>query len=109
MDAIKSANVGKLTEATIRNINLPEVLESVPFVVRNKIDLKSITLATQICDGFADEAAGEFPKNVNVAVILRLAEIGPEKTRVIVIVDPRETRNVHEITAKGILVKPPLP
>lgn len=101
LDAIKSANIGKLTEVTIRNIKPPAALEGAPFIVRKKIDLKSITCRTQIYDGFADEAAREFPKNVNVAVALSLAGIGPEKTRVIVIVDPQETRNVHEIIAKG--------
>ncbi len=101
LDAIKSANIAKLTEVTIRNIKPPEALEGAPFIVRKKIDLKSITCRTQIYEGFADEAAREFPKNVNVAVALSLAGIGPEKTRVIVIVDPAETRNIHEIMAKG--------
>lgn len=101
LDAIKSANVGKLTEVIIKNIKPPQALEGAPFVVRNKIDLKSITSPTKIYEGFAEEAAREFPKNVNVAVALSLAGIGPAKTRVIVIVDPGETRNVHEIVAKG--------
>jgi aspartate dehydrogenase len=101
LDAIKSANVGDLTQVVIRNIKPPAALEGAPFILRNKIDLKSITCRTQIYDGFADEAAREFPKNLNVAVALSLAGIGPEKTRVIVIVDPKETCNIHEITAKG--------
>lgn len=101
LDAIKSANVGNLTEVVIRNIKPPAALEGAPFIVRNKIDLKSITCPTQIYEGFAEEAAREFPKNLNVAVALSLAGIGPEKTRVIVIVDPGETRNIHEIIAKG--------
>jgi aspartate dehydrogenase len=101
LDAIKSANVGNLTSVSIRNIKPPEALEGAPFIERKKIDLKAITCPTQIYEGFADEAAREFPKNVNVAVALSLAGIGPEKTRVVVIVDPRETRNVHEIIAKG--------
>jgi aspartate dehydrogenase len=101
LDAIKSANVGKLTEVSIRNIKPPAGLEGAPYIVKKGIDLKSITTATQIYEGFADEAAREFPKNVNVAVALSLAGIGPERTKVVVIVDPSETRNVHEITAKG--------
>lgn len=101
LDAIKSANVGKLTEVCIKNIKPPQALEGAPFIVRNKIDLKSMACRTQIYDGFADEAAREFPKNLNVAVALSLAGIGPEKTRVIVIVDPQETRNIHEIIARG--------
>lgn len=101
LDAIKSAAVGRLTEVTIRNIKPPAGLEGAPYVLRKGIDLKSIKERTEIYDGFADEAAKEFPKNVNVAVALSLAGIGPEKTRVIVIVDPHEVCNVHEIKAKG--------
>jgi aspartate dehydrogenase len=101
LDAIKSANIANLIEVSIRNIKPPEALEGAPYIVNNKIDLKSITSPTQIYEGFADEAAREFPKNLNVTVALGLAGIGPEKTRVVVIVDPSETRNIHEITAKG--------
>ena len=101
LDAIKSANIGKLTDVTVRNIKPPEALAGAPFIVREQIDLDSITSQTQIYDGYADEAAREFPKNMNVTVAVSLAGIGPEKTRVIVIVDPEETRNIHEITAHG--------
>ncbi len=101
LDAMKSASIGKLTEVTITNIKPPAALEGAPFIERNKIDLKSITHRTQIYEGFADEAAREFPKNLNVAVALGLAGIGPEKTKVVLIIDPAETRNVHEITVKG--------
>lgn len=101
LDAIKSANIGKITEVVIKNIKPPDALEGAPYIVRKNIDLKSMTKPTQIYEGFADEAAREFPKNLNVTIALSLAGIGPEKTRVIVIVDPGETRNIHEITAKG--------
>jgi aspartate dehydrogenase len=101
LDAIKSANVGKLTEVAIKNIKPPEALEGAPYIVRKEIDLKSITAPTKIYEGFADEAAREFPKNLNVTVALSLAGIGPQKTKVIVIVDPSEKSNIHEITAKG--------
>lgn len=101
LDAIKSARVGRIREVVIRNIKPPQGLEGAPFIVRNKIDLKSFTRPTQIYEGFADEAAREFPKNLNVTVALSLAGIGPEKTRVILIVDPAATRNTHEISARG--------
>jgi aspartate dehydrogenase len=101
LDAIKSARVANIHEILIRNIKPPQGLEGAPFIVKNKIDLRSFKTPTQIYEGFADEAAREFPKNLNVTVALSLAGIGPEKTRVTVIVDPNETRNIHEITAKG--------
>lgn len=101
LDAIKSASVGCLTDVTIRNIKPPAALAGAPFIAKNNIDLKSIKCRTQIYEGFAEEAAKEFPQNVNVAVALGLAGIGVAKTKVIVVVDPAETCNVHEIVAKG--------
>ena len=101
LDAIKSANIGEITDVVIRNIKPPDALEGAPYIIRKNIDLKSFTTPTQIYEGFADEAAREFPRNLNVVVTLSLAGTGPEKTRVIVIVDPEETRNIHEITVKG--------
>ncbi|MDN7246299.1 aspartate dehydrogenase [Planococcus shenhongbingii] len=52
-------------------------------------------------EGSAYEAVEKFPKNVNVALVLALAGIGVEKTRVRVIVDPAIERNTHTIEAEG--------
>jgi aspartate dehydrogenase len=101
LDAVKSASLGKLREVTIVNIKPPQALEGAPYITKKGIDLGAIRKRTRIYEGFADEAAREFPKNMNVTVALGLAGIGPERTRVIIIVDPQETRNVHEITARG--------
>jgi aspartate dehydrogenase len=101
LDAIKSARAGDLTDVTITNIKPPAALEGAPFIVRNRIDLGAIDRRTTLFEGFADEAAREFPKNLNVAVATSLAGIGLEKTRVILIVDPTETLNIHEIKVRG--------
>ncbi|MGK7379168.1 aspartate dehydrogenase [Planococcus sp. 1R117A] len=52
-------------------------------------------------EGSAYEAVEKFPKNVNVALVLALAGIGAEKTKVRVIVDPAVERNTHTIEAEG--------
>lgn len=52
-------------------------------------------------EGSAFDAVGKFPKNVNVALVLAIAGIGAEKTRVRVIVDPAIERNTHTIDAEG--------
>ena len=52
-------------------------------------------------DGPAGEAIGKFPKNVNVALLLSLAGLGTEKTRVRVVADPHAERNTHLIQAGG--------
>ncbi|WP_025785425.1 aspartate dehydrogenase [Sporosarcina sp. D27] len=52
-------------------------------------------------EGSAKEAILKFPRNMNVALVLALAGIGIEKTRVQVIVDPAVKRNTHVIEAEG--------
>lgn len=52
-------------------------------------------------EGSAKEAIVRFPKNINVAIILSLAGIGVEQTRVRIIADPAVTRNTHTIEARG--------
>ena len=54
-----------------------------------------------IFEGSAYEAVEKFPKNVNVALVLAIAGIGVEKTKVRVIVDPAIERNTHTIEAEG--------
>lgn len=54
-----------------------------------------------IFDGSAYEAVEQFPKNVNVALVLAIAGIGDQKTRVRIIVDPAVERNTHTIEAQG--------
>ena len=45
----------------------------------------------------AREAAKGFPANLNVAVALSLAGIGPDRTTVEIWADPTVTRNTHRI------------
>ena len=47
--------------------------------------------------GSAREAIKGFPANVNVAVALSLAGIGPDRTQVEIWADPGVTRNTHTI------------
>jgi aspartate dehydrogenase len=51
--------------------------------------------------GSAREAIAGFPANVNVAVALSLAGIGPDKTQVEVWADPTVTRNTHTVIVKS--------
>ena len=101
LDAVKSARVGRIEEVVINNIKPPKSIAGAPYVVRHGIDPFALKKPTLIYEGFADEAAREFPKNLNVSVALSLAGIGPERTRVTLVVDPDETRNIHEITVRG--------
>ena len=51
----------------------------------------------KLYEGTVADAAGKFPANVNVAVALGLAGIGPEKTQYEIWADPGITRNTHTI------------
>jgi aspartate dehydrogenase len=51
--------------------------------------------------GSAREAIAGFPANVNVAVALSLAGIGPDRTHVEVWADPAVTRNTHTIKVRS--------
>lgn len=54
-----------------------------------------------IFEGSAFEAVDKFPKNINVALVLAIAGIGVDKTKVRIIVDPDIERNTHTIEAEG--------
>ncbi|MCJ1910018.1 aspartate dehydrogenase [Planococcus ruber] len=55
-----------------------------------------------IFEGSAFEAVEKFPKNINVALVLAIAGIGAEKTKVRIIVDPDIEQNTHTIEAEGV-------
>lgn len=101
LDMVRAAALRNVADVTITTIKPPEALAGAPYLAEHKIDLQAITRRTLIFDGFAEEAAKQFPKNLNVAVTLSLAGVGPARTRVLLYVDPAETRNVHEISLKG--------
>ncbi len=101
IDGVKAANIEKISSAIITSTKSPKSLKDAPYIIKNKIDLKKIKKKTKIFEGSALEAIKGFPKNVNVSATLSLAGIGPKKTKVKVIVDPKIKRNMHEITIIG--------
>lgn len=102
LDAIKAAALtGDLDSVTLRTRKPPEGLAGAPYVEENDVDLDAITEETVIFEGPATEAAQAFPSNINVAVALSLAGIGPDETAVSIVADPGEENNVHRIEATG--------
>jgi aspartate dehydrogenase len=97
LDAVTAAAVGIIH--SVRLVTRKPILGLVgaPHLVENKIDIEGITEPLRIFEGTARQAAKGFPANLNVAVALSLAGIGPDKTRVEIWADPTVTRNTHSI------------
>lgn len=91
LDIIKAAqSVNGLHSVSITTRKPPQALLDQP-----------IEQETVVYEGPAKEAIERFPKNVNVAILLSLAGLGVEKTKVRVIADPKVKRNTHTIEASG--------
>ncbi|PFJ05312.1 aspartate dehydrogenase [Bacillus cereus] len=61
----------------------------------------SLEKETVLFEGTADEAIKQFPRNINVAIVLSLAGLGSKKTQVKIIADPNVVKNSHLIEASG--------
>jgi len=101
IDGVSAANIEEIKSATITSTKSPKSLEGAPYIVKNKIDLREVKEKKKIFEGSALEAIKGFPKNVNVSATLSLAGISSKKTKVIVVVDPKIKRNMHEIEVIG--------
>src|SRR6266403_244291 len=101
LDAVTAAAVGKIQ--SVRMVTRKPILglAGAPYIVENNIDIERITEPLRIFEGTAREAAKGFPANLNVAVALSLAGIGPDQTRLEIWADPALTRNVHRIEVES--------
>lgn len=99
LDGIRAAAVGKLSSVTLTTRKPPKALRGAPGAP--KAGLGKLRSPKTIFRGSAKKAAELFPQNINVAATLALAGIGPKRTRVRVIADPRARGNIHEIEARG--------
>jgi aspartate dehydrogenase len=101
LDAMTAAAVGKIHSVRMVTRKPINGLAGAPYIVENNIDIAGITEPLKIFEGTAREAAKGFPANLNVAVALSLAGIGPDQTRLEIWADPTVTRNVHRIEVES--------
>jgi aspartate dehydrogenase len=101
LDAVTAAAVGKIHSVRMVTRKPINGLSGAPYIVENNIDIAGITEPLKIFEGTAREAAKGFPANLNVAVALSLAGIGPDQTRLEIWADPTVTRNVHRIEVES--------
>jgi aspartate dehydrogenase len=101
LDVLKTACLAGVEEASIQVAKPPAGWKGVPYVERSGVDLDGLTTAQVLFEGSAREGVPHFPQNVNVAAILSLGGIGPDRTRLRVVADPALTLNTHTIRVSG--------
>jgi aspartate dehydrogenase len=97
LDVARALARGDVRLCRIVTRKSPTSLAGAPFIMAKRIDVGAIGTPTLVFSGPAAEAAKGFPANVNVAMALALAGIGPERTQCDIWIDPSETDNVHVI------------
>jgi aspartate dehydrogenase len=101
LDALRTACIAGVDEVSIQVAKPPAAWKGIPYVERAGFDLDGLKTAVTLFEGSAREGVPHFPQNVNIAAILSLAGIGPDRTRLKVVADPALTLNTHTIRVSG--------
>jgi aspartate dehydrogenase len=101
LDALKTACLAGVDEASIQVAKPPEAWKGIPYVERLGVDLDALKSAHTRFEGPAREGVPHFPQNVNIAAVLALGGIGMDRTRLKVVADPALTLNTHTIRVSG--------
>ena len=97
LDAVAAAAEGNIESVRMETRKPPKGLIGAPYLIENNIDVSDLKEPRRVFSGNARAAAKGFPANVNVAVALSLAGIGPDRTTIDIWADPTVTRNTHRI------------
>ena len=97
LDAVRAAAEGNISSVRMVTRKPPAGLMGAPLLAQRNISLTGLQEPLLVFAGSAREAIAGFPANVNVAVALSLAGIGPDRTRVEIWADPTVTHNTHNI------------
>ena len=104
LDAVRATAEGKITSATIVTRKPPAGLAGAPLLVAKGLSVDGLKAPLRVFAGSAREAIAGFPANVNVAVALSLAGIGPDRTQVEMWADPaRDAQHAHRHRHVGFL------
>jgi aspartate dehydrogenase len=101
LDAVRATAEGKIASVTMVTRKPPAGLAGAPLLVKQGLSVENLQAPLRVFAGSAREAIAGFPANVNVAVALSLAGIGPDRTQVEVWADPNVTRNTHTVIVKS--------
>jgi aspartate dehydrogenase len=101
LDAVRAVSEGPVTSVKVVTRKPPRGLAGAPYLVQHGISMDNVTKPVRVFTGTAREAIAGFPANVNVAVALSLAGIGPDRTTIEIWADPAVTRNTHTIEVEA--------
>jgi aspartate dehydrogenase len=101
LDAVRATAEGEIASVRIVTRKPPAGLAGAPLLVERGISVDGLKEPLRVFEGSARDAIAGFPANVNVAVALSLAGIGPDRTRCEIWADPGVTRNTHTIIVKS--------
>lgn len=101
IDGILAHRIGVIKKVEITTRKPLKSLRNAVFFKKVNRNPDLIKKPTLIFEGTASKAIEHFPENVNVAVTLSLAGIGPTKTKVKIFTSPAYKYNVHEIAVTG--------
>ena len=102
LDAVRAAaEGGHVRSVTMQTRKPPRSLQGAPLVAEQGIDLATLREPVCLYSGSVRAAARLFPANVNVAVALSLAGIGPDLTQYEVWADPHVSRNTHVVRVEA--------
>ncbi len=101
LDAVRATAEGNIASVKMVTRKPPAGLAGAPLLVERGISVEGLKEPLRVFEGSAREAIAGFPANVNVAVALSLAGVGPDQTLVEIWADPGVTRNTHTIIVKS--------
>jgi len=101
LDAVAAAAEGRIESVRMITRKPVRGLLGAPYLIENNIHIEDIREPMRVFQGTAREAARGFPANLNVAVALSLAGIGPDRTMLEIWADPALQRNTHRIEVEA--------
>lgn len=101
LDALKTACLAGVDEASIQVAKPPAAWRGIRYVEEQGFRLDGLNEPVTLFEGSAREGVPHFPQNVNIAAILSLGGIGPDRTRLKVVADPALKLNTHTIRVSG--------
>ena len=101
VDALLAAREAGIQSVKIVTRKPPKGLQEAPYFKKRKFPVLRGQKEIRVFKGNAREAVRSFPQNINVAALLSLAGLGPDKTQVEIWTSKRYRLNQHEITIQA--------